>query len=64
MKENITETAVIAMMPWVASIADIDPWLTIFVGVSSGIWIWIQIVLRIKREIREGKERKRKKKKD
>ena len=61
MKDNITETAVIAMMPWVASMAGMAAWLTAFVALPSGIWIGLQIILRLKRAVRESRERRAKK---
>ena len=48
MKEQITETAVIAMMPWVAVIADINPIAIFVASILSSVWLMLQIVWKIK----------------
>ena len=44
MKNELTETAAVAMLPWVASIADLNPWITFLVGVASLIVLITKII--------------------
>lgn len=61
MKNEITETVAVAMMPWVASIADLNPWITFLVGSISFVLIATKIIIMIRKEIRDTKENRKEK---
>ena len=57
-EDNITETAVLAIMPLMLHISDISPWLTAIASAVTILWFGLQSYYKIKRENRAAKERK------
>ena len=60
MRSDLTETAAVAMMPWVASISGINPWVTFSVGIASLILLTTKIIDWVEGRI-ERKNKRRKK---